>query len=195
MVTERMQIRNSANRFGLVAIILHWLVAIVVIGLFALGYWMVDLTYYHEWYKQAPDIHRSVGILLFATMVLRLLWRLFNRTPDTLPTHTRLEIVAGHVAHFALYALIFVATISGYLISTANGAGINVFDWFSVPSVTGKVEGMADIAGEVHYYATWALVILAGIHALAALKHHFFDKDDTLRRMLGTSGDQPGPGR
>lgn len=192
MGKDRMQIRNSANRYGVVAIVLHWLVALAVVGLFALGFWMVDLTYYHEWYKQAPDIHRSVGILLFATMVMRVLWRLFNRTPATLPTHSRLEVVAGHLAHFTLYVLIFVAAISGYLISTANGSGISVFDWFSVPSVTGKVEGMADIAGEVHYYATWALVILAGVHALAAFKHHFFDKDDTLRRMLGTTRGNPG---
>ncbi|HKK56268.1 cytochrome b [Marinobacter sp.] len=181
-----MQIRNSSSQYGLVAIILHWLVAVVIIGLFALGYWMVDLDYYHEWYKQAPDIHRSVGILLFATIILRLLWRLVSRAPAPLATHSRLEVLAAHGAHLMLYLLIVTAMISGYLISTADGSAISVFGWFDVPSVTGRIKGMEDIAGEVHYWATWALVGLASIHALAALKHHLIDKDDTLRRMLGT---------
>ncbi len=60
------------------AILLHWLVAATIIGLFALGFWMVDLSYYDPWYRQGPDIHRSVGILLFMAMVLRLAWRLFS---------------------------------------------------------------------------------------------------------------------
>lgn len=180
------QVRNSSNQYGLVAIILHWVVAVVIVGLFALGYWMVDLDYYHEWYKQGPDIHRSVGILLFATVVLRLLWRLVSAAPAPLPSHSRLEVLAAHGAHLMLYLLIFTATISGYLISTADGSTISVFGWFEVPSVTGRVKGMEDIAGEVHYWVTWAIVGLASVHALAALKHHLIDKDDTLRRMLGT---------
>lgn len=182
------EMRNSSGRYGLVAIILHWVVAVVIVGLFALGYWMVDLDYYHEWYKQAPDIHRSIGILLFATIVLRLLWRLINSTPAPLPSHSRLEILAAHGAHLMLYLLIVTAMISGYLISTADGSAISVFGWFEVPSVTGRVKGMEDIAGVVHYWATWAIVGLASVHALAALKHHLIDKDDTLRRMLGTAG-------
>lgn len=182
------QIRNSVNRYGAVAITLHWVVAFTVVGMFALGYWMVDLDYYHEWYKQAPDIHRSVGILLFAAMVIRLLWRLANRAPAPLATHSCLEIVAAHGVHLMLYLLIFTAMISGYLISTADGSAISVFGWFDVPSATGRIRGMEDTAGIVHYWATWSVVGLASGHALAALKHHLIDKDDTLRRMLGTAG-------
>lgn len=89
------------------------------------------------------------------------------------------------MAHGLLYVLLFVAMVSGYLISTADGSAISVFNWFDVPSVTGRVKGMEDIAGEVHYWTTWAIVVLAVVHALAAIKHHVLDKDDTLRRMLG----------
>jgi cytochrome b561 len=184
-VNRMTQIANTATRYGVVAIALHWVTAVAVVGLFALGYWMVDLTYYHEWYKQAPDIHRSIGILLFTTMVLRLLWRLGNKKPEPLASHSRLEILAGHSAHLLLYLLIFTAMISGYLITTADGSAISVFGWFEVPSVTGRVSGMEDTAGLVHYWATWAIVGLASVHALAALKHHLIDKDDTLRRILG----------
>jgi cytochrome b561 len=186
-VIRMTQIRNSATRYGTVAITLHWLVAAVIVGLFALGYWMVDLDYYHEWYKQAPDIHRSVGILLFASMVLRVAWRLMNAKPEPLPTHSRFEVLAAHGAHLLLYLLVFTAMISGYLISTADGSSISVFGWFDVPSVTGRIKGMEDTAGLVHYWVTWAIVGLASVHALAALKHHVYDKDDTLRRILGTA--------
>lgn len=182
-----MAIRNSEDRYGWLAITMHWLVAVTVIGLFALGFWMVDLTYYDEWYRKGPDIHRSAGILLLAVVVLRLGWRLANPVPKSLPSHQRWEVLVAHAAHGLLYVLMFVAMISGYLISTADGSSISVFGWFDVPSVTGRVKGMEDTAGVVHYWSTWALIGLAGIHALGALKHHFMDRDETLRRMLGRS--------
>lgn len=180
-----MQLKNSADRYGLVAVLIHWIVAAAVLGLFALGYWMVDLTYYDDWYKQAPDIHRSVGILLLAVMLVRVVWRIASRGPEPLASHKRWEVASAHAAHGLLYFLIFVAMGSGYLISTADGSSISVFDWFEVPSVTGQIKGLEDTAGEVHYYSTWAIVALVAVHASGALKHHFIDRDQTLRRMLG----------
>lgn len=185
-----MQARNTANRFGVVSISMHWLVAIAVFGMFGLGYWMVGLTYYDDWYRAGPDIHRSIGMLLLLVMVLRLVWRLVNPVPRPLPNHSRFEVLAARTAHLLLYVLPFVAMISGYLISTADGSSIQVFDWFEVPSVTGQVKGMEDTAGLVHYWSTWALVALAGLHGAAAIKHHLVDRDDTLRRMLGTDRRQ-----
>lgn len=185
-----MQVRNTANRFGIVTISIHWLVAIAVFGLFGLGYWMMGLSYYDDWYRTAPDIHRSIGSLLMMVMVLRLAWRFVNPVPRPLPSHSRFEVLAAHGAHLLLYLLIFVAMISGYLISTADGSSISVFDWFEVPSVTGRIKGMEDTAGLVHYWVTWAVVVLAGLHGLAAIKHHVIDRDDTLRRMLGTNRHQ-----
>ncbi|HEV8079015.1 MAG TPA: cytochrome b [Marinobacter sp.] len=180
-----MKLRNSQATYGLVAVLLHWLVALTVVGMFALGYWMVGLTYYDAWYKQGPDIHRSVGVLLFMTMLLRVVWRLTNPRPEPVPGHRRWEAVAAHLAHGLLYVLLFVAMVSGYLISTADGSSVSVFGWFDVPSVTGRIKGMEDTAGMVHYWVTWSVVVLAVIHALGALKHHFIDRDNTLRRMLG----------
>ncbi len=180
-----MQLQNSPERYGLIAILIHWLVAVTVIGLFALGYWMVDLTYYDDWYKRAPDIHRSIGLLLFGVMLLRVLWRAVNQNPAPLPEHRRWEVISAHLAHSLLYLLLFVAMISGYLISTADGSSISVFGWFDVPSVTGQVKGLEDTAGTVHYWSTWAIVALAAVHAAGALKHHVIDRDRTLRRMLG----------
>ncbi|MGP9832918.1 cytochrome b [Marinobacter sp. NSM] len=180
-----MKLRNTNTAYGLIAVSLHWLVALAVIGLFGLGWWMVELSYYDPWYRQGPHIHRSIGILLFIVVVARLLWRVVTPPPRPLPEHQRWEVIAAHGAHGLLYLLLFVAMISGYLITTADGSSISVFGWFEVPSVTGRIRGMEDTAGAVHYWSTWALVGLAGLHALAALKHHFIDRDATLRRMLG----------
>ncbi|PVY70682.1 cytochrome b561 [Tamilnaduibacter salinus] len=176
---------NTTERYGWVSAGLHWLIAIVVVGLFWLGWWMVDLSYYDDWYTLAPHIHRSVGILLIAAMILRLLWRWLSPPPPALASHSRFERAAAHMAHGLLYVLIFVAGITGYLISTADGSGIDVFDWFTVPSVTGEVKRMEDWAGSVHYWVTWAIIALAVVHALGAVKHHVVDRDETLRRMLG----------
>jgi len=180
-----MSLKNSEHHYGWLAVVLHWLVAAVVVGLFALGFWMVDLSYYDEWYRKGPDLHRSIGLILFAVVVFRLLWRFINTSPRPLANHQRWEVVSAHVAHSLLYVLMFVAMVSGYLITTADGSSISVFGLFDVPSVTGQVKGMEDTAGAVHYWSTWALVGLAGLHALGALKHHFIDRDETLRRMSG----------
>jgi cytochrome b561 len=180
-----MKLRNSQATYGLVAVFLHWLVALTVAGMFGLGYWMVGFTYYDAWYKQGPDIHRSVGVLLFIAMLLRVVWRLMNPRPEPVPGHRRWELFAAHLAHGLLYVLLFVATVSGYLISTADGSSVSVFGWFDVPSITGRIKGMEDTAGVVHYWVTWSVVVLAGIHALGALKHHFIDRDNTLHRMFG----------
>ena len=75
--------------------------------------------------------------------------------------------------------------LAGYLISTADGRGISVFGWFDVPASITSIPEQEDVAGAVHFYLAWGLVILAGLHGLAALKHHFIDRDTTLLRMLG----------
>ncbi|MBI42901.1 cytochrome b [Marinobacter lutaoensis] len=180
-----MQVFNSSDRYGLVSVILHWLVALAVFGLVALGTWMVDLSYYDPWYRKGPDLHRSVGVLLFAVMLFRLLWRGVNTEPAALPGHRRWERTMARTVHRCLYVLVFLVMISGYLISTADDSSVVVFGLFSVPSVTGTVKGMEDVAGEVHFWAAWTLVTLVALHALGALKHHLMDRDRTLLRMLG----------
>ncbi|WP_166264189.1 cytochrome b [Marinobacter caseinilyticus] len=180
-----MQVRNSVDRFGFVSISLHWLIALAVFGMFGLGYYMVDLTYYDEWYRSAPHLHKSVGLLLFAAVIFRIVWRLLNAQPAALATHKRWEVLTANLMHGVLYVLMLTAMVSGYLISTADGSAIELFNWGQVPSVTGNVRFVEETVAAVHYWSTWALVALATLHAIAGLKHHFLDKDDTLRRMLG----------
>ena len=180
-----MQWRNSSSRYGLVSILLHWLVAVVVFGLFGLGYWMVGLDYYSSWNKTAPDLHKSIGLVLFAVMLVRVLWRWVSPVPASLPNHGRLTRLGSKLGHGFLYLGLFVLMISGYLISTADGRGIEVFGLFEVPASLTSIPDQEDVAGLVHEYLAWALVIFAGVHALAALKHHVIDRDRTLLRMFG----------
>mgnify|MGYP001052328520 CR=1 FL=1 len=176
--------RNSDTHYGLVTVIVHWVVALSFFALFALGYWMVDLGYYDEWYKKGPDLHRSIGILLALLMVFRVIWRMQQVKPKPLATHSQMARKASHITHVALYVLLFVIFISGYLISTADGRGIEVFTWFTVPSLGELFSDQADIAGAVHKYVAYGTLGLVILHMLAAIKHHVIDKDETLMRML-----------
>lgn len=95
-------------------------------------------------------------------------------------------------AHIALYSILFAIFISGYLISTADGKPISVFGLFDVPATLTDAGSQADLAGQIHLWLAWSVVILSVLHGLAALKHHFIDKDDTLKRMLGRSSVDSG---
>lgn len=180
-----MQWLNSSNRYGVVSVVIHWLVALAVFALFGLGLWMTGLTYYSEWYRTAPALHKSIGIVLFAVMLLRVLWRFLTPTPAPISSHSATVRMLSRLGHGLLYLGIFLVMISGYLISTAEGRGISVFDLFEIPALITGLPDQADLAGEVHFYVAWGLVVFAGLHALAALKHHFIDRDSTLKRMLG----------
>ena len=180
-----MQWTNSKIRFGGIAIALHWLVALAVIGLFALGWWMTELTYYSPWYQLAPWWHKSIGLTLAMIVLARIAWRFISPPPKPLETHTQTEVKIAKVAHLLLYLLLLVTFISGYLISTADGRPIEVFGLFEVPATLTSIENQEDIAGWVHWIVACVLMGLAGLHAAAALKHHFIDRDRTLLRILG----------
>ena len=180
-----MQYKNSSKSYGLVSISLHWLVAITVFGLFGLGLWMTDLSYYSTWYHKAPSLHKSIGVILLLAMLVRVIWRFVSPPPAAIATHSAAVKLLSKLGHLALYAGIFIVLIAGYLISTAEGKGISVFGLFEVPALFAGSATQADVAGAVHLYVAWALVLAALGHGLAALKHHFIDKDATLKRMLG----------
>lgn len=177
-------LRDNDTSYGWLTIVLHWTVALAVICLFVVGLWMVDLDYYHPWYNRAPDIHRSVGVCVVALMVLRLLWRLLTPTPRPLPTLASWERRASVAVHLVFYALVPLTGCAGYLMSTADGRAVDVFGLFEIPATITGIENQEDRVGNLHYYLAVILIILAGLHAAAALKHHVIDRDRTLKRMV-----------
>lgn len=179
-----MHFKNHSGGYGLIAITLHWLMALLIVGLFALGLWMTELTYYDAWYREAPALHKSIGVMVIVLWLGRLLWRWANPRPQVLASHARWERILAMLVHWVMYLLVFLIGVSGYMISTADGRAIDVFQWFSIPAYPTSIENQEDIAGEVHFYLACTLIALAAAHGVAAIKHHLFDKDETLRRML-----------
>ena len=186
-----MTVRNTASTYAAVHIVLHSLTAVSVVGLFASGVWMVELTYYDPWYNRAPALHKAFGMVLIAVMVVRLLWRWDNGMPEPEPGVRRWEARAAHLVHVVLYVGVFATAISGYLIATAKGEPVVVFDLFSVPATVHGLPRQEDVAGDFHTYLSYGLVGLAGLHAAAAVKHHLIDRDATLLRMLGMKRREP----
>ncbi len=176
---------EEVKRYNATSRIIHWFSAIIILGMFALGFWMMELTYYSSWYQTAPYWHKSVGLLLAGLTLFRLIWKAITATPKI--EGKPYEIKAAKAVHHIMYLLFIVIFVSGYLISTSDGRGIEVFNWFTVPSAGELFPNQSDLAGQIHYYTTYALIGLALIHALAALKHHFIDKDNTLRKMTGAT--------
>ena len=177
-------------RYDRFSIALHWLTAITVIGLFGLGFWMVDLDYYDAWYRRAPDLHRSIGLSLAMLFVARIGWMFWRERPRPLTTHGALERRIARVVHALLLVLLAVMFSSGYLISTAKGQGIDVFGLIEVPAILTSDENLEDLAGIVHEWTAYSLVAIAALHAAAAVKHHFMDRDATLTRMLGRAPEE-----
>jgi cytochrome b561 len=181
-------LRNTSRSYGLIAILLHWSMALVIFGMFGLGLWMVELNYYDSWYHDAPYIHKAVGMLLLFLLIFRLIWRLTNKRPNLIgETWEQFVALLVHRSH---YLLLFAITITGYLIPTAEGVGINVFGWFTVPASFTFTKEEADLIGLIHLYVAWAVIGLTAAHAGAALKHHFIDNDNTLLRMLGINNNK-----
>lgn len=179
-------IRNSESGYGWLAIAFHWLMALGIFFLFGLGLYMVELTYYDPWYRGSLDLHKSLGIILLALWIARIVWRQLNTSPA--PTGTPLEQKAAHGVHLLLYFLMISLMVTGYLISTADGRGIPVFGLFEIPALPLSFENQEDVAGTVHWALAWGLMALVGLHAAAAIKHHVKDKDTTLIRMIRPGG-------
>lgn len=176
-----MYFRDTSQGYGIVSRLFHWLMAVAIFAMFALGVWMVKLDYYSPYYNAAPNLHRSFGILLLIALIVRWLWRASNPKPDA-DGLSPFEQTASYAVHWGFYLLLLGLMVSGYLISTPDGQPIDVFGWFDVPSIV-KMRGLESSAGYVHRVVAYVVIALAVLHTLAALKHHFVDKSTILSRM------------
>ena len=185
--------RSGRDHYGLVAIGFHWSIAVLFVGLVGLGAWMVGLTYYDPWYNDSLALHKAIGIVVLALALAKFGWKLTDRKPGFGSEVRAYERAGATVTHWLLGALLVVLPVTGYLISTSEGAGIDVFGLFEVPAFFDVTAGTRDLAIDLHYYLAYGGIALVGIHAGAALKHTFIDKGSTLIRMLiPRSRAQPG---
>jgi cytochrome b561 len=180
-----MGLRNTAERYGAVTQVLHWLIAAGFAGQFALAYYMTGLPngpFKFEMY----NLHKSIGVTLLALAVVRLLWRWANPVPALPPGRPRWEHAASRASHAGLYGLIFLQPLTG-LAQVLFSQFPSVIWGVKLPRIT-RDETVADAFGAAHSYIQWIVVALVAVHAAAALRHHLILKDDVLVRMLPRRG-------
>ena len=163
---------------------LHWAIALAVVGLVGLGAWMVGLTYYDPWYYDSLALHKAIGIVVLALALAKFGWKLVDRNPGFGPEVKPHERAGATAMHWLLNALMVLLPVTGYLISTSEGAGIDMFGLFDVPALVDVTAATRDLAIDIHFYVAYGGIALVGMHIIAVLKHHFVDRGSTLRRML-----------
>jgi cytochrome b561 len=178
-----MPFKNTETRFGFIAQLLHWAMAIIMIGMLILGIYMVNLPISPaklKWY----GIHKEWGVVVFMLMIVRLSWRLINITPPLPQTMAWWEKLAAFSMHYAFYFFMAALPITGWMLSSAAGFPVSFFGLFLLPDLVQPSEPLRLLLTEIHKWLGYALIAAIIGHAGAALQHHFFKKDDILRRML-----------
>ena len=174
------------NRYHLFARVQHALLAFALVGMFALGLYMVDLPFSPERLK-LYNWHKWAGAVVLTLSLVRLLWRLANRPPELPPTVREampLWQQRVHAAtHLGLYGLFFAVPLLGWAYSSASGFPLVVFGLLPLPDWVPVNESLADALKPAHRYAAYALAALVLLHVGAALKHHVVDRDGLLGRM------------
>jgi cytochrome b561 len=178
-----MLLRNTPDRFGFVARGFHWLIFLLLIGSFTIAWSMIDLPLGIQKLK-LYSWHKWVGATVFLIVLLRLAWRLANRQPKTPPGTPRWQRAAAGLSHFLLYAVLIVMPLTGWVMSSAKNLPLVYLGLVYIPSPFGVDQALAEVMVTVHVTLSILLLVLVGIHVLAALYHHFILRDDVLRRML-----------
>lgn len=190
-----MLLRNSDYRWGWVSLGIHWLTLLMVLGLVVVGLLMQELPNSPS-KIQIYGLHKSFGLTVLVLTVLRLVWRLAAGVPRPVPGTPRWQRAAASVTHGALYVLLLAMPLSGWLYNSASGFGLKWFGLFSLPKLGGYDPGVKQFALAAHETLFLALVAIVTVHALAALKHHYVNRDATLTRMLpGAAASEPAPPR
>jgi len=176
-----MRIKNSEMHFGIVAIVLHWLMAILLIALLALGLYMVTLPISIEKLR-LYGWHKEYGMFGLILVIARSMWRITNRIPQlSLPWWEKL---AARTVHYTFYGFMFAMPITGWIITSAAGLPVSFFSWFVFPDLVSPNPNLMHLFQQIHKWLGYGLIATIVLHTSAALKHHFINKDDILRRML-----------
>lgn len=131
--------------------------------------------------------HKSVGITILALAIIRVGWRIGHPPPPLPASMPAWQVTASHVSHWALYALLFLMPVSGWLMSSATAYSVSWFNLFQLPDLVAPDPQRAELFEEIHEFLAYTLGAVASLHVLAALKHHFLDKDTVLSRMITAS--------
>ncbi|WP_168452811.1 cytochrome b [Sphingopyxis microcysteis] len=181
MATRAETTGTAGSRYTRVAIWLHWLIGLAVIANIGLAMLTEDMP--RETHRAAMDVHKALGIAVLGLTIVRILWRLGHKPPP-LPTKTPAwqRLFAG-VVHFLFYALLILLPLSGWVWMSAAGRPIDFFGVATIPTIVAANEGLADVMHDRHEVLGLAMLGLAAVHILAALKHQFVDRNGLMGRM------------
>ncbi len=165
------------------AVALHWIMALLILATLPLGLIMTEMPLspqklqYYSW-------HKWLGVTVFGLAVLRLTWRATHPAPPLPASVPAWQRQAAHALHWALYALMLAIPLAGWLMSSAKGVQTVYLGVLPIPDLLSKDEALGEVLAAVHAWLAYVLIALLVVHVAAALKHHFIDRDDVLRRML-----------
>lgn len=178
---------DPIHRYSAPAMLLHWVLALAIFTSLCVGLYMTGLPFSMARLK-LYNWHKWAGIVILALSVLRLLWRL-KRKPPALPRDIedampRWQRAAYKGTHHAMYALFVLIPLAGWAYTSATGFPVVLFGIWPLPDFVPKDQALADVLKTAHAWLAYALMGLIGLHIAAALKHHFYDRDGLLLRML-----------
>lgn len=185
-------ITNSTTRYGWAAVVLHWLIAAIFIGQFGLGFVMVRIESQRTTFELI-QLHKSLGFLLLGLVILRIAWRIGNAAPALPRSVGPFERRTAPLAHFALYAFQLALPLSGWALVSVSMLEIPSmpFNLFVMPNLPlAESDAAESFWAAAHWYLAYAGIALVALHALAALRHHFWLKDAVLKRMITPSSDR-----
>lgn len=178
-----MEFNQSESKYSGLAIFFHWLTALGIFICFPLGLYMADLKL-SPTKLQLISYHKWLGVTIFGVLVLRIIWRAFNKAPR-LPSNTpKWQIGAAHATHLFLYILMIAIPLSGWLMSSAKGFTTVYLGMFALPDLVEKNKELGDTLRAVHTQLNYALLMLVILHIAAAIKHQWIDRDGLIGRMI-----------
>jgi cytochrome b561 len=170
-------------RYTRPAMLLHWLMAVLILGLFGLGIYMADLPLSPQKLK-FYSYHKWAGITVLLLALARVAWRISHKPPPLPSSQPQWQQLAAHAGHGLLYVLIFAAPLTGWMMSSALGFSVVWFGVLPLPDLIDKNKALGELLKLVHRYLNYAFIAVVTGHALAAIKHQWLDRDGTLSRML-----------
>jgi cytochrome b561 len=173
----------APRRYTGVAIGLHWLMLIALVGAFTMGLYIQELSF-SPTKLQLISYHKWAGVTIFAVLLFRIYWRLTHRPPALPAAMPRWQQHLAEATHLLLYVLMVLIPISGWLMSSAKGFQTVWFGLLPLPDLLDKNKELGDFLKEIHLLLNLALAATVFAHAGAAFKHHFINRDDVLTRML-----------
>lgn len=175
------QTKETILSYSLISKIIHWITALIILGLLCVGLYMSSLDYSADKIK-LYNLHKSFGLLVLMLACVRVAWHFIKKKPAPLKTHKKWESILSHAAHGFLYFAMFALPLNGWLMSSAGDFPITFFG-IDVPYITSKNEALFQTSREIHERLAFILMCVIGLHAAGAIKHHFIDRDETLKRM------------